>query len=168
VLSLFIPMPPIDLFYLCLILLLTSLIAGGIGLCISALAQNIEFAISFLPIILIPQIVFAGIFKHIGSMNHFIRTIADTTISRWSLESLVNSISKTVDFESPFNNFIVPYSNVIYPCYSSTFDQSGNVIQHGYFPYVLEIDMIILLAFFSMTFIFSLTILKMKARYFRK
>ncbi|MDQ1266947.1 MAG: hypothetical protein QG635_2100 [Bacteroidota bacterium] len=167
VLFLFIPMLPADIIYIFAILLLTSLIAGGVGLCISSLAGNIEFAISFLPLILIPQIIFAGIFKHIGSMNSFLRFISDCTISRWSLESMVNLVSKTVDFESPFHKFIVPYYNMIYPCYFPTFDKSGNMIQYGYFPYILEIDMIILFSIVILTFFLSIFILHFKTKYSR-
>ncbi|MBM2814786.1 MAG: hypothetical protein HW421_1548 [Ignavibacteria bacterium] len=168
VLFLFIPMLPADIIYIFLILLLTSVIAGGIGLCISSLASSIEFAISFLPLILIPQIIFAGIFKHIGSMNHFLRVISDCTISRWSLESMVNLVSKTVDFESPFHKFIVPYYNMIYPCYFPTFDKSGKLLQHGYFPFVLEIDILILISIFILTFFISSFVLYFKTNYFRK
>jgi len=167
VLYLFIPPLPADIATVFLILLLTSVVSGGIGLIISSLASTIEFAIFSLPLVLIPQIIFDGIFKHIGAMNDFLRYISSMTVSRWSLESMVNLISKSVDFESPFHNMIVPFNNIIYPCYYPTF-QNGQMIQHGYFPYVLEIDIIFLIAFCLITFISSSLVLYIKTRFFKK
>ncbi len=167
VLFLFIPPLPADIWTIFLILLLTALVSGGIGLIISSLASTIEFAIFTLPLILIPQIIFAGIFKHIGAMNDFLRYISDLTVSRWSLESMVNLISKSVDFESPFHNMIVPFNNIIYPCYYPTFE-NGQLIQHGYFPYVLEIDILLLIGFSLATYVISSLVLFVKTKYFRR
>ena len=124
-------------------------------------------AIFSLPLILIPQIIFAGIFKHIGAMNEFLRNISAWTISRWSLESLVNAISRSVDFESPFHHFFVPFHNIIYPCYYPTMN-NGVEVQAGYFPYVLEIDIIILILFALITFGTSWTILQFKTKFIKK
>lgn len=163
----FIPVIPSDNFTIFLILLLTSMVAGGIGLFISSLANTIEFAIFSLPLILIPQIIFAGIFKHIGAMSDFLREISTWTISRWSLESIVNSISRVVDFESPFHHFFVPFNNIIFPCYYSTLE--GNIVaQKGYFPFVLEIDLLILVLFVLITFCTSSFTLFIKTKYLKK
>ena len=163
----FIPVLPANMPTVFLILLLTAIVAGGIGLFISSLASTIEFAIFALPLILIPQIIFAGIFKHIGAMSNFLREISAWTISRWSLESMVNAISRAVDFESPFHNFIVPYNNIIYPCYYPT-TQGDVLLQNGYFPYVLEMDILILTTFAAMTFCTSSLILYAKTKFVKK
>ncbi|OGU61033.1 MAG: hypothetical protein A2X64_10340 [Ignavibacteria bacterium GWF2_33_9] len=167
VLYLFIPVLPANYWTIALILLLTAMIAGGIGIFISSLASTIEFAIFSLPLILIPQIIFAGVFKHIGAMNEFLRSISAWTISRWSLESMVNAISRTVDFESPFHHFFVPFNNIIYPCYYPTMNR-GIVVQTGYFPFVLEIDILILILFAFITFGTSWTILQFKTKFIKK
>jgi ABC-type multidrug transport system ATPase subunit len=163
----FIPVIPTDNTTIFLILLLTSMVAGGIGLFISSLASTIEFAIFSLPLILIPQIIFAGIFKHIGAMSELLRHISTWTISRWSLESMVNSIARRVDFESPFHHFFVPFNNIIYPCYYPTMEGS-KIVQNGYFPYVLEIDILILILFVIITFCTSSLILFAKTKFIKK
>lgn len=157
----FIPNLPINTGHLFMIMLLTTLISVGIGLILSSFSNHIEFAISLLPIILIPQLLLAGVFKHIGAMSGFLKTLSAFMISRWSVESSVNAISRKIDFESPFLDVILPFRNIIYPCYTSTVE-NGKVVTHGYFPYPLELDYIVMGLFLGAVFWASIVILKMK------
>lgn len=64
---------------------LTTLAALALGLCISALVSNEDKAMSVVPIVLIPQIIFAGmVFKLEGAGE----AISWLTLSRWALEAL--------------------------------------------------------------------------------
>ncbi|MDH7487102.1 MAG: FHA domain-containing protein [Anaerolineae bacterium] len=64
---------------------LTTLAGLALGLCISALVSNEDKAMSVVPIILIPQIIFAGmVFKLEGAGE----AISWLTLSRWALEAL--------------------------------------------------------------------------------
>ena len=163
ILLVMIPDIPIDIFQLSLILLLTSMISGGIGLIVSSISNTIEFGISMLPLILIPQIVMAGIFKHIGAMSFVEKMLSSLTVSKWSLEAMMNIISSKVDFESPFLNYIVPFKSIIYPCYTPTLF-NNKVISYGYFPFSAEIDYLILGFMLISTFVVSFLILKLKKK----
>ena len=64
-------------------------VAGlGMGLCVSAIASNPDKATGAVPLVLLPQIILAGIIFPI-SMN--LQPLADITISRWAVESLGTS-----------------------------------------------------------------------------
>jgi ABC transport system ATP-binding/permease protein len=67
---------------------LTSLGGVGIGLAVSAFASSPDRAVSVVPIMLIPQIIFAGlIFKIEGQAQ----ILSKLTISNWSLGALGSS-----------------------------------------------------------------------------
>jgi hypothetical protein len=114
-----------------------------------------------LPIVLIPQLLLAGVFKHIGAMGGILKTLSAFMVSRWSMESSVNAISRNVDFESPFLDLILPFRNIIYPCYTPTIE-NGQTVTTGYFPFPLEMDYIILFFFLTGVFFASIIILKFK------
>jgi ABC transport system ATP-binding/permease protein len=69
---------------------LCSLAGLLIGLTISALAPNNDWAISFIPIILIPQVIFAGAI--IPFKNWFTQMLAVIFPTRWALAALCSSI----------------------------------------------------------------------------
>jgi ABC transport system ATP-binding/permease protein len=64
--------------------LLCAACASGslLGLCISGMSRNVNMAISFLPIIFIPQIFFSGILMPFDEMPAFGRIFSHLTISR--------------------------------------------------------------------------------------
>jgi ABC-type multidrug transport system ATPase subunit len=64
-------------------LLCAACAAGSLlGLCISGLSRNVNMAISFLPIIFIPQIFFSGILMPFDEMPAFGRVLSHLTVSR--------------------------------------------------------------------------------------
>ncbi len=69
---------------------LCSLAGLLIGLAISALAPNNDWAISFIPIILIPQVIFAGAI--IPFKDWFTQILAVVFPTRWALAALCSSI----------------------------------------------------------------------------
>jgi energy-coupling factor transporter ATP-binding protein EcfA2 len=65
-------------------LLLTALIAVGLGLLISALARSQDQATSFVPLLLIPQLFFAGAIIPVPKMSEATARISDFVFARWS------------------------------------------------------------------------------------
>lgn len=64
---------------------LAGLAGLALGLCVSAFASNPDKAISAVPLVLLPQILLAGV---IFPVSGPVRPIADITISRWAVEAL--------------------------------------------------------------------------------
>lgn len=65
------------------VLLCAACAAGSLlGLCISGLSRNVNMAISFLPIIFIPQIFFSGILMPFDEMPGLGRVLSHLTVSR--------------------------------------------------------------------------------------
>lgn len=69
-------------------LTLAGLAGLAMGLCVSAFANTPDKAISLVPLILIPQILLAGV---IFALNGPMKVVADVTISRWAVEALGTS-----------------------------------------------------------------------------
>jgi hypothetical protein len=65
--------------------LLAGIAGMAMGLCVSAFANNSDKAVAILPLVLLPQILLAGvIFPLPGGPAH---TLADLTASRWSVQA---------------------------------------------------------------------------------
>ena len=64
---------------------LTTLAGLALGLCISSLVSNEDKAMSVVPIVLIPQIIFAGMVFKLEGMG---KVMSWLTLSRWALEAL--------------------------------------------------------------------------------
>lgn len=69
---------------------LSTLAGTALGLLISALAKTPDQAVSFVPLALIPQIVFAGLIFEIKGV---VSPLSWFTISRWSLDAFGTSIN---------------------------------------------------------------------------
>ncbi|MFN8634246.1 MAG: FHA domain-containing protein [Chloroflexota bacterium] len=67
---------------------LTFFTATLMGLCVSALATSTDQAGNVIPILLIPQIIFAGAMLAQGEMGEYARVFSQIVISRWSWETL--------------------------------------------------------------------------------
>jgi ABC transport system ATP-binding/permease protein len=66
---------------------LTSLAGLSVGLCISAWARTPDRAISFVPLALIPQILFSGVLFPFGSGTSVTRVLSWFTVSRWAMDA---------------------------------------------------------------------------------
>jgi ABC-type multidrug transport system ATPase subunit/ABC-type multidrug transport system permease subunit len=73
--------------YLALIglLVLTSFAAVGMGLAISAAVRTEDQATSFIPLALIPQLLFAGAIVPVERMGGVIETLSNAVFGRWAL-----------------------------------------------------------------------------------
>jgi ABC-type multidrug transport system ATPase subunit/pSer/pThr/pTyr-binding forkhead associated (FHA) protein len=85
--------PPILETYITLVL--TSLAGLMIGLAISAIAPNNDRAISFVPIILLPQVIFSGAI--IPLKDWFTQILASVFPTRWAMVALGSSIGLHAD-----------------------------------------------------------------------
>jgi ABC transport system ATP-binding/permease protein len=81
-------LPPIVEMYISLAL--TSLAGLMLGLAISALAPNNDRATSFIPIILIPQVIFSGIIFQLNSP--LLQILGSFFAARWSMAALGSSV----------------------------------------------------------------------------
>jgi ABC-type multidrug transport system ATPase subunit len=72
---------------------LTSLTGLAVGLCISASARTPDRAISFVPLALIPQILFSGVLFPFGSGVTTTRVLSWFTVSRWALDAYGTTVN---------------------------------------------------------------------------
>jgi energy-coupling factor transporter ATP-binding protein EcfA2 len=84
------------------VLLLTALSAACMGLFLSAIVKTNEAAIGMVPILLLPQVILAGMLVKLGT-NKLIDLLAKLTISRWSYEAMLN-----ISFPEVLASNIVP------------------------------------------------------------
>jgi hypothetical protein len=74
------------------VLLLTSLAAIGMGLLASSLARSEDQSTSFIPLMLIPQLLFGGSLIPLVGKGVGIKILAGLMVSRWSFASLGSGI----------------------------------------------------------------------------
>jgi ABC-type multidrug transport system permease subunit len=86
-------LPPLLEMYISLAL--TSLAGLMLGLAISALAPNNDRAASFIPIILIPQVIFSGIIFQLN--NPLLQILGSFFAARWSMAALGSSVGLHAD-----------------------------------------------------------------------
>ncbi len=79
--------------------LLLNIVSSVIGLVISSLSKTSEQVISIIPLLLIPQILLAGIIEKINS--NFVEFMSYFTVTRWGTEGFAN-IQPKVFVESPY------------------------------------------------------------------
>jgi ABC-type multidrug transport system ATPase subunit len=73
-----------------LILYLTALCGQGIGFCLSAWSDSALKAMSILPLVLIPQIMFSGSIVPVSEMPKASQAISQVTVSYWAYQGLGN------------------------------------------------------------------------------
>lgn len=95
------------LFYLYLTLILTALAGVLMGLLISAVSSNSDRATSFVPIALIPQIIFGGAIVSLESMGPVGDFISRFAAARWGYKAL-GTLANLESIPSPRINFNGP------------------------------------------------------------
>ncbi len=70
-----------------LVLVVSSLVGVGLGLCISAFSRTTESAIALLPVVLLPVIALGGGVRAIYKFDPTVRLIANAIPSRWAFEA---------------------------------------------------------------------------------
>jgi len=78
------------------LLVLTSWVAVGMGLLVSATVGSQDQATSFIPLVLIPQLLFAGAIVTVQSMGEPVQTLSNAVFSRWALAG----IGSTIDMDA--------------------------------------------------------------------
>jgi energy-coupling factor transporter ATP-binding protein EcfA2 len=73
-------------------LLLTGFASVAMGLLVSAAADSQDQATSFVPLVLIPQLFFAGAIIPVTKMSAPIRAISEVVFAKWSFASAGNAI----------------------------------------------------------------------------
>jgi ABC-type multidrug transport system ATPase subunit/pSer/pThr/pTyr-binding forkhead associated (FHA) protein/ABC-type multidrug transport system permease subunit len=74
------------------VLVSTAWAAIGMGLATSTLARSVDQATSFVPMLLIPQLLFAGALVTVKSMQPAIRVLSDFVVARWAFAGAGSSI----------------------------------------------------------------------------
>lgn len=74
---------PADAVLLLVILLLTALCALAMGLAVSAAATSQDQATSFVPLVLVPQLFFAGAIIPVAKMTAPIEAVSQVVFARW-------------------------------------------------------------------------------------
>ncbi len=74
-----------------LTLIFTAIAAMMMGLFISAVVKSTDMAISLVPILLIPQIIFAGALIPLKDMNLPSKALAFVTLDKWSFEGMARA-----------------------------------------------------------------------------
>src|SRR5713226_231526 len=93
---------------------LTALAGLMLGLAISALAPNNDRATSFIPIILIPQVIFSGIIFPLD--NPFLQFLGSFFAARWSMAAMGSSVGLHGDMLGSGKDFA--YQGTLYSTYS--------------------------------------------------
>lgn len=73
-------------------LMLTGFIAVGQGLLISASVNTEDQATSFIPLVLIPQLLFAGAIVSVKNMGEPVHTLSNAVFARWSFADVGTAI----------------------------------------------------------------------------
>jgi ABC transport system ATP-binding/permease protein len=66
--------------------------AIGMGLAVSTLARSVDQATSFVPMLLIPQLLFAGALVTVKSMQPAVRALSDLIVARWAFAGAGSSL----------------------------------------------------------------------------
>ncbi len=98
---------PETLFYVYLTLLLTALGGVALGLLISAVTSNSDRATSFVPVALIPQIIFSGALVSLDKLGVIGQFLSQAIVSRWgyyatgTLANLESVTPPRISFNGP-------------------------------------------------------------------
>ena len=76
----------------------TAWAAIGMGLAVSTLARSVDQATSFVPMLLIPQLLFAGALVTVKSMQPAIRLLSDLVVARWAFAGAGSSLDMNARF----------------------------------------------------------------------
>jgi ABC-type multidrug transport system ATPase subunit len=74
------------------VLLLAAWASMGTGLAVSTLARSVDQATSFVPILLIPQLLFAGALVTVRSMQPVVEAISALVVARWAYAGAGNAV----------------------------------------------------------------------------
>jgi ABC-type multidrug transport system ATPase subunit len=131
--------------YQIVFMFLLSVTSSLLGLLVSASMKNIEKVMTIVPILLIPQLMLAGVVTKIT--NPVIEVISWFTISRWGTEGLANLQSKV--YNSHLNqkdNPIAYLKNQFHTTYSEIFNSNAGTF---------NLDLVFLTSMLIILYLFS-------------
>ncbi len=82
-----------------LALLLCATSGVGMGLMLSAMTRSSEAAVALVPLLLIPQVILAGMIMPIDSLSLPMRAASTTMMTRWGFEALLHAEDRAEAFE---------------------------------------------------------------------
>jgi len=97
------------------LLVLTGLAAVALGLLLSALARSQDQATSFLPLLLLPQLLFAGAIVPASKMGPVLDAISHAMVARWSFSGVGTAMRMNSRLRSdPFDRVHSPYGDTFF------------------------------------------------------
>ena len=99
----FVLRPPPSVGTLIGLILLTAFAGVSMGLLISAAVRNENQATSFIPLALIPELLFAGQIVPLKDMPGFLRAVSDIIFSRWALQGVGTAVDLNGRFAATGN-----------------------------------------------------------------
>ena len=109
-----------DLVIMFFVLMLISLSGTTLGLLISSAVDNPDRAITLVPVVLMPQILFSGVLIPIADMQSWSKFIANFMVVRWSVTLLKKIAERELD-SSFYNQLIILVVFVLVFCVLSVF-----------------------------------------------
>ena len=82
------------------LLMLTGFVSVGVGLLVSAAVNTEDQATSFIPLVLIPQLLFAGAIVPVKSMGTVIEALSNLVYARWAFASTGSAIGMNERIEA--------------------------------------------------------------------
>ncbi len=95
-----------DLVIMFFVLMLISLAGITLGLLISAAVDNPDRAITLVPVVLMPQILFSGVLNPVDQMQSWSRFVSSFMVVRWSV-SLLDKLWEKEVASSAFQNELI-------------------------------------------------------------
>lgn len=70
-------------------LLMTSLVANGLGLGVGSVFSNAQRAAAMLPVVILPFMLFGGIYSNLGTMPKWISWLQYLSVFKYNFEALM-------------------------------------------------------------------------------
>ncbi len=117
-------LPVVNILWLWAILIFTSITATGLGLLISAIAPTLSFALTMVPLIVMPQFIYGGIMRPEVNLKEEspVKAFNSLTIQRWGFEAALAIDTYT-------NEGVLKRSDITWPTNESNPYSSLQVIQ---------------------------------------
>jgi hypothetical protein len=75
------------------VLWMAAVASAAMGLCVSCFSQTLRFALTIVPLLLIPQIIFGGLIRPLADLDKntfWPQIIGNLTVQRWAFEASLN------------------------------------------------------------------------------
>ncbi len=103
------------------LLALTFLGGISLGLFLSAVSSNPDFATSMVPLILLPELIFSGVLAPISRMTELAQAVAQLAVAKWAFELMAHATGLVTILQAQNNGGAL----VLLDQYRSAFDAAG-------------------------------------------